>query len=181
MPDAITLLKSDHETVEAIFKQFEAAGDKAYKAKRKLVDRMIKELSVHAAIEEMVFYPATRELSDDVEDHVLESLEEHHVVKWVLSELEKMDPEHERFDAKVTVLIESVRHHVEEEEKEYFPKVRKLTDKATLEEIGDVLKSAKAVAPTHPHPRSPDEAPANLVNLGAGLVDRIRDAVKGRV
>ena len=181
MPDAITLLKSDHDTVEALFKKFEKAGPTAYKSKRKLVDQIIKELSVHAAIEEMVFYPATRELSDDVEDHVLESLEEHHVVKWVLSELDGMDPEHERFDAKVTVLIESVRHHVEEEEKEYFPKVRKLADRKLLTEMGDVMVSAKKVAPTHPHPRSPDEAPANMANLAVGLLDRIRDAVSARV
>jgi hemerythrin superfamily protein len=169
MSDAITLLKSDHATVEALFKQFESAGEKAHKAKRKLVDRMIKELSVHAAIEEMVFYPATKE-----------SLEEHHVVKWMLSELEGMDPEHERFVAKVTVLIENVRHHVKEEEKDYFPKVRKLSDRSTLADIGDVLEKAKKVAPTHPHPRSPDEPPANLASLATGLVDRIRDFVAAR-
>lgn len=180
MPDAITLLKSDHKTVDALFKQFEAAGDRAYAAKRKLVDKMIKELAVHAAIEEMVFYPATKELSPDVEDHVLESLEEHHVVKWILSELDGMDPKHERFDAKVAVLIESVRHHVEEEETEYFPKVRELTDRKTLNEMGGVLVDAKKVAPTRPHPRAPDEAPANLANLATGLVDRIRDAVARR-
>jgi hemerythrin superfamily protein len=180
MPDAITVLKADHDKVDAIFKQFEASGDKAYKAKRKLVDSMIKELAIHAAIEEMVFYPATRELSEAVEDHVLESLEEHHVVKWLLSELDGMDPEHERFDAKVTVLIESVRHHVEEEEKDYFPKVRKLADRATLQEMGDVLVKAKKVAPTRPHPKAPDQAPANMANLATGLVDRIRDAVAGR-
>jgi hemerythrin superfamily protein len=178
MPDAITLLKSDHQAVEALFKQYEAAGDRAYKAKRKLVDRIIRELSVHAAIEEMVFYPATRELSGEVEDHVLESLEEHHIVKWVLRELDGMDPQHERFDAKVTVLIENVRHHVKEEEKDYFPRVRKLTDKATLEDIGEVLESARKTAPTHPHPRSPDEPPGNLANLAAGLFDRLRDAVR---
>ncbi|MBA2282434.1 MAG: hemerythrin domain-containing protein [Acidimicrobiia bacterium] len=180
MPDAITLLESDHEVVEGLFKQFEAAGPKAYKAKQKIVDKIIRELAVHAAVEEMVFYPATRELSPDVEDHVLESLEEHHVVKWILSELDGMDPQHERYDAKVTVLMESVRHHVEEEEKEYFPQVRKLSDRPTLEEMGEVLASAKKVAPTRPHPRSPDEPPANLANLAAGLLDRIRDTVSGR-
>ena len=79
---------------------------------------------MHAAIEEQVFYPVARATVPDTEDIALESLEEHHIVKWVLSELDGMDPAAERFDAKVTVLIENVRHHVEEEESEFFPKVR---------------------------------------------------------
>src|SRR6266511_4156089 len=110
--DAISLLKDDHKTVEALFKKFERAGERAHKTKRKIVDQIIAELSVHAAIEEQAFYPTTRTRVKAVEDEVLESLEEHHIVKWTLSELENMDAEDERFDAKVAVLIESVRHHV---------------------------------------------------------------------
>src|SRR5690349_2792933 len=97
--DAITLLKNDHKTVEALFKRFEKAGDRAHAQKRKIVDQIIEELSVHAAIEEQVFYPVARGAVPETEDIALESLEEHHVVKWVLSELEDMDPKHERFDA----------------------------------------------------------------------------------
>ena len=85
----------------------------AYVEKRSVVDKIIEELSIHAAIEEQLFYPVTRATVPDTEDIALESLEEHHIVKWVLSELDGMDPEDERFDAKVTVLIENVRHHVE--------------------------------------------------------------------
>jgi biotin synthase-related radical SAM superfamily protein len=92
--------------------------------KRKIVDRIIEELSGHAAIEEQVFDPVTRATVPAVEKVALESLEEHHVVKWLLSELEDVDPEDERFDAKVRVVIESVRHHVREEESEYFREVR---------------------------------------------------------
>src|SRR4051812_21522690 len=114
--DAITLLKNDHKTVEKLFKAFEKAGDGAKVRKRELVDKIIEELAIHAAIEEQVFYPAIRELVPESEDMVLESLEEHHIVKWTLSELEALSPENERFDAKVIVLTESVRHHVEEEE-----------------------------------------------------------------
>ena len=87
--DAITLLKKDHETVEKLFKRFEKTGDGALAERRKIVDRIIEELSVHAVIEEQLFYPVTRATVDDVdEDIVLESLEEHHVVKWLLDELE---------------------------------------------------------------------------------------------
>src|SRR5205807_6075539 len=112
-------------------------------------------LSIHAAIEEQVFYPAVREAAPDEKDLVLESLEEHHIVKWVLSELDGMVPSDERFTAKVTVLIENVRHHVEEEEGELFPEVRKAMKRKELEELVQALEAAKKVAPTHPHPRTP--------------------------
>jgi hemerythrin superfamily protein len=177
--DAITLLKQDHETVESLFSKFEAAGDRAKKTKRDLVDRMIRELSVHAVIEEAVFYPAVRGCSDELRDHVLESLEEHHVVKWLLSELDGMAPDHERFDAKVTVLAESVRHHVKEEEREFFPKVRKAFDRSALNELGEMLETAKKTAPTHPHPKAPDEPPGNVVSgVVSSFVDRVRDTAR---
>ncbi len=160
--DAITLLKNDHKTVEKLFKQFEKTKETEPKARRKLVDQMIEELSVHATIEEQVFYPAVREDVPDTEDIVLEGLEEHHIVKWTLSELKDMDPEHERFEPKVTVLIESVRHHVEEEEGEMFPEVRKALGRKRLGQIGDSMEQAKKIAPTKPRPKAPDTPPGNV-------------------
>lgn len=178
--DAITLLKDDHKTVEKLFKRFERAGDEAYAEKREIVDRIIEELSVHAEIEEQFFYPVVRATVPDTEDTTLESLEEHHVAKWVLNELDGMDPEHERFDAKVTVLIENVRHHVEEEEQDLFPKVRDELGRGALAELGEALEAAKALAPTHPHPASPDTPPGNLIaGAAAGVADRITDTVSG--
>jgi len=178
--DAITLLKKDHRSVEKLFKRFEHAGDKAYTEKRNLVDRMIEELSQHAAIEEQVFYPVARATVSGTEDIALESLEEHHIVKWLLSELEGMDPRDERFDAKVTVLMENVRHHVEEEEDDFFPKVREQLGRNDLKEVGEALAEAKEGAPTHPHPRSPDTPPANLVSgAAAGVIDKVGDTVSG--
>src|SRR6187402_742771 len=100
--DAITLLKDDHKSVERLFKRYEKAGDRAFVEKREIVDRIIEELSRHAAIEEQLFYPVARATVPETEDITLESLEEHHIVKWVLSELETLDPSDERFDAKVT-------------------------------------------------------------------------------
>jgi hemerythrin superfamily protein len=178
--DAITQLKDDHKTVEALFKRFEKAGDGALVAKRDIVDRIIEALSVHAAIEEQLFYPVTRATVPDTDDIVLESLEEHHIVKWVLSELEDMDPADERFDAKVTVLIENVRHHVEEEETDYFPKVREELGRNALNDLGEAMEAARKVAPTRPHPRSPDTPPGNLVvGAAAGVADRVGDTVSG--
>jgi hemerythrin superfamily protein len=178
--DAITMLKDDHKTVEKLFKDFEQAGERAYVTKRGLVDRIIEELSVHAAVEEQFFYPVTRATVPEVEDDALESLEEHHVVKIVLAELETMNPEDERFDAKVNVLIENVRHHVEEEEDEYFPKVRAELGRNALNDIGDAMAEAKKTAPTKPHPESPQEPPANfVVGAVAGVADRVTDTVHG--
>ena len=178
--DAITLLKDDHKTVENLFKRFEKAGDRAFVEKRELVDRIIEELSKHAAIEEQLFYPVTRATGPETNGIALESLEEHHIVKWVLSELDDMDPENERFDAKVTVLMENVRHHVKEEEGTYFPMVRDELGRNSLGELGDALAEAKKTAPTHPHPTSPDTPPGNIVaGTVAGAVDQIRDTVTG--
>jgi hemerythrin superfamily protein len=178
--DAIRLLKDDHKAVEQLFKRFEKAGDNAYTEKRAVVDRIIEELSKHAAVEEQLFYPVVRATVPKTDDIALESLEEHHVVKWVLSELETLDPRDERFDAKVTVLIENVRHHVEEEEDEFFPKVRDELGRNALDDLGSAMEAAKNIAPTHPHPRSPDTPPGNLVaGPAAGVVDRIGDTVSG--
>ena len=177
--DAITLLKDDHKTVEKLFKRFEKAGDSAYKEKRTVAEKIREELSRHAAVEEQLFYPVVRATVDGVEDITLESLEEHHIVKWVLSELDDMDPKDERFTAKMTVLIENVHHHVEEEEDELFPKVREQLGRKDLRELGEAMEAARRIAPTHPHPRQPDTPPGNIVGgAAAGIADRVGDGAK---
>ncbi len=178
--DAITLLKQDHKAVAKLFRQFEKATQPAQQ--RKLAQQVIEELSVHAAIEEMVFYPAVRDRVPKAEDTVLESLEEHHIVKWVLSELDDMEPHHERFKAKMTVLMESVRHHVKEEESELFPEVRSVLKRKELAELGEAMEKAKKAAPKRPHPRAPDTPPGNLVvGTAAGVVDKAKTKVKDKV
>jgi hemerythrin superfamily protein len=148
--DAIVLLKDDHKTVEKLFKQFEKAGEDAPEQKRKLVDSIIEELTIHTYIEEEIFYPAARTAAPETKDHVLESVEEHHVVVWLLSELAGLDPSDETFDAKVTVLAENVRHHVEEEEEDWFPEVRKAMGRKRLQELGERMIAAKSDAPRDP-------------------------------
>jgi hemerythrin superfamily protein len=181
--DAITLLRQDHRTVERLFKEFEKLHKKEAPARERkdIVNQIVKELSVHAVIEEQVFYPTVRKEVEDAGDEVLEALEEHHVVKWLLSELDAMSGAEERFDAKTIVLIESVRHHVEEEEGELFPTVREALGRKRLQEIGEQMEQAKKVAPTRPHPGAPDEPPGNLLaSPGAAVVDRLRDVMTGR-
>ena len=179
--DAITLLKQDHKAVKSLFSQFDKLGDSAYTKRRQIVDKIIEELSIHAAIEEQFFYPAARAAVEDARDEVLESLEEHHVVKWLLSELDDMDPKAERFVAKVTVLKENVLHHAEEEETELFPKVRSAMGRKALQELGEKLELGKKTAPTRPHPKAPDVPPANLVTGPAtAAVDKGRSFLRGR-
>ena len=168
--DAIALLKADHRSVEQLFKQFETAGDRAFATKAKVVSEIIRELSVHAEIEESVFYPAAAKATTQTKSMVLESLEEHLGAKRILADLEEMEPTDERFDAKVTVLIEQVRHHVSEEEEDLFPKVADGLNPERLDELGDELEKAKAVVPTRPHPNAPDTPPDNAV---AGLVSGV--------
>ncbi len=158
--DALALLKKDHDEVEQLFKTFESLGEGAAKRRRQTVDKMIEALSRHAAIEEQVFYPQVRRSMPDATPDVLEALEEHHIVKWTLNELKDMEPTDERFGAKVTVLMESVRHHVKEEETELFPKVRKAISRVELQDLGTSLAAAKTAAPTEPHPRAPIRRPA---------------------
>ena len=176
--DAIALLKADHRTVEQLFTRYEQTGARAYAAKRQVVDRIIKELSVHSAIEEQIFYPAVKHVLQETEEQVLESLEEHRLVKIMLAELEDMDPKDERFDAKVTVLMENVRHHVKEEEDEMFPTVRNSVTAASLRELGETMRDAKGTVPDRPHPHAPDEPPGNVIaGAGAMLVDNAKEAV----
>jgi hypothetical protein len=99
-------------------------------------------------------------------------------VKLALSELEKMEPEEERFAPKMMVLIENVRHHVKEEEGEMFLKVRKAMKPKQLEALGEQLEEAKKSAPTRPHPAVPEEPPGNMI---AGGVAAVMDAGKGAV
>jgi hemerythrin-like domain-containing protein len=178
--NATSLLKRDHKAVEALFKKFERAGENAGRLKRQTMDRIIHELSQHAAVEEQVFYPIARRVLKDEEDLVLEALEEHHVVKWTLSELEGMDPDNERFEPKAKVLFESVRHHVEEEETELFPKLNKAMSSEQLDALGTAITKAKRLAHTRPHPRAPDSPPANIL-LGpvAKAIDLAKDAIRG--
>jgi hemerythrin superfamily protein len=171
--NALIVLKQDHNNVEELFSRFEhlAADDVA--TKRHVADKIIEHLAVHAAVEEQVFYPAVRAANEDAEDVVLEGLEEHHVVKWTLSELETLPATDERFAPKMRVLMESVRHHVEEEENDLFPKVRDALTNEQLEEMGEAISRAKATAPVRPHPRQPDTPPLNLLlGLPIAILDR---------
>src|SRR3954469_8083816 len=148
--DAIVHLKDDHKEIRRLFREFEKAGDDAHTAQGRLVDQIIELLTVHTYIENEVMYPRVRTLLPDLEDDVLESYEEHHVADVLVMELAGMDPSDERFDAKTTVLIESVEHHMEEEEQDWFPQVRAGLGRNQLQDIGAEMIEKRATAPRRP-------------------------------
>src|SRR3712207_2190434 len=146
--DAIVLLKEDHKTVKRLFKEFQSASGSTRKAK--LVEEILAELTVHTYLENEVMYPSVRKALPDLEDDVLESYEEHHVADVLIMELSMMSPDDERFDAKTTVLIESVTHHIEEEESDWFPKVRAGMGRKDLQELGAQMLTLREKAPRRP-------------------------------
>jgi hemerythrin-like domain-containing protein len=148
--DAIVLLKDDHREIKKVFADFQKAGDGAEKTKQRLVDKMIELLTVHTYLENEVMYPRVRALLPDLEDDILESYEEHHVADVLVVELAGMSASDERFTAKTTVLIENVTHHIQEEEDEWFPQVRKGLGRKTLQEIGQEMVDARKSAPRRP-------------------------------
>lgn len=121
---ATALLKKQHKSVGRLFGELKKRKGKA---RRKVMEQISEELAHHMAIEEAIFYPAVRALDTQKTDEMIpEAIEEHHVVKLVIAEIPRLDPEDERFEAKMTVLEELIEHHVEEEEAEMFKAAAKL-------------------------------------------------------
>ena len=119
-PDAIDLLKTDHDSVKELFDRFKKAGDRRSKAR--IANQAITALKIHTAIEEEIFYPAVRQRVG--KDVMNEADEEHHVAKVLIRELEEMDGSGDHFDANFNVLAENVRHHIKEEERKMLPKAQ---------------------------------------------------------
>lgn len=142
--DAIDLLIGDHNRVRGLFAQFKAAHESDdVPAAAEAVDKAIADLEAHTTIEEEIFYPETRELSDEIEETTAEGIEEHHVVKVLIAEIRQQDVGSEVWAAKVQVMIENVEHHAEEEETELFPKIRSHSSADFRSELGARLESRK--------------------------------------
>ncbi len=147
--DAIVLLRNDHKEVRALFREFQAPRTTSAR-KGSIVTKVIELLTVHTFIENEVMYPQVRQLLPTLEEDVLESYEEHHVADVLVMELSMLQPGDERFEAKTSVLIENVTHHMDEEEQDWFPKVREGLGRKKLQELGEQLLEAKARAPHSP-------------------------------
>lgn len=136
---ATDLLKKQHRQVEKLFKQCEKTEDP--RQRRQLMDEIANALKLHTSLEEKVFYPAVREMgTSKAEEMIDEAFEEHHVVDLVVAELPQVDPQDERFEAKMTVLSELVKHHVEEEEGEMFPMAEKKLGAERMKELAQEME-----------------------------------------
>lgn len=148
--NVIDLLKKDHDLVSDLFKQYEKEkeGSDSDEKKQSLANQICQELTVHATVEEELFYPvvearAGQDKDEEAEDGVLEADEEHALVKILVSEIQEMSPSDKQYDAKVKVLMDMVEHHVEEEEGELMPRSRKLIEKEELEALGQQVEARK--------------------------------------
>jgi len=141
--DALALLVADHEKVRSLFKQFEGLTDRAVVTKKKIADQICEELSIHAEMEEAVFYPAVRDLIED-SDLMDEALVEHEGAKYLIAQIREMQPGDDLYDARVKVLSEQIEHHVKEEEGEMFSKIRKHKKSIDLMALGQEMTAFRA-------------------------------------
>ncbi len=178
--DVVDVLSADHREVEAIFVELESRQGTP-EHRRQLADVMIAELIRHAIAEEAYVYPTARKAlpdGDQVADH---EISEHADAERTMKELESLDPSDPRFDQLLAHLTSTIRHHIQDEEGDLFPRLRAAVAREEMVELAGKVQSAKKTAPTRPHPAAPDRPPANKMLVpGAGLVDRLRDALSGR-
>ena len=147
--NAIDLLTQDHQVVRGLFQQFRSAHEDEDDARMvEIAGQVVAELEVHTTIEEEIFYPAVRTADEELAESVDEGIQEHHVVDVLMNELRDTEDGGDEWVAKMTVLIENVEHHADEEEQEMFPEAREQFDDARLDELGQELeqrqRSAKA-------------------------------------
>lgn len=177
--DVVGVLTHDHREVQELFAEVEVTTDPA--KLRKLTDQIITELIRHSAAEEQYLYPAVRDHIPGGEALADKEIEDHNKVEAALKTLEKMDTEDPNFVHTFRQMSNEVRAHIKEEEADLFPQLQEHTTPDQLRELGGKIQSAKKLAPTRPHPSTPDTPPLNKVlGAGAGLVDRIRDKLTHR-
>jgi hypothetical protein len=140
--DALQLLKQDHEEVKGLLEKLDSTTERGVKTREELFTRVTRELEVHEAIEEEIFYPALKE-HPKAKELVLEAYEEHHVVDTVMAEIRELPYDDETWGAKLTVMKENVEHHIEEEEQEMFEQARDVFSKDELEELGARMEERK--------------------------------------
>jgi hemerythrin superfamily protein len=181
--DVVDLLTADHREFERIFQQLEglrgATDEASVQRKRELVDEVTIGLVKHSVAEETQVYPRVEKKID--EDEAEHSKEEHAEAEETMKRLERMDADDPEFDGAVAELVREIRHHAQEEESRMFTELRSTFSRAELVEMAEKVESVKKLAPTRPHPMTPNEPGVRTV-LGpvAGLLDHLRDAVSGR-
>lgn len=174
--DPIQSLIDDHRKVESILVAFEQGEIGPDDQK---IELLVRELSIHAAVEEVVVYPGFHAASGLGDTLVPQNLQEHQLVKELLIDIERSSSV-DRVPL-LTALAAYVRAHVEHEEGSMFPKLRRFASDQELADMGEALERTRKIAPTHPHPHAPRDAPAVVpAGVAAGLLDKARDALHRR-
>ncbi len=177
--DVVDILISDHRDVTALIGEIWSVRDTMIR--RDLTDTAISELVRHAVAEEMYVYPAMRKHLPDGEKAVEHDIEEHKELERAMKRLESVDVSSAEFDAALRQLETLLADHVQDEESEQFPELRRRIPREELAELAGKVQNAKKLAPTRPHPAAPNsELFHKLVGPGVGLVDRLRDKLTGR-
>jgi hemerythrin superfamily protein len=149
--NAIALLKADHAAVKKLFGQEERATKQDDEKKQSIFDQIRVALTVHATIEEEIFYPAVKKArSEHVKEEVREGYEEHKQIKALLAQIADITPDDETWDMKLKVLKEDVEHHVKDEEDEMFPDAKKFLGEKRLMELGTELYARKQYLEENP-------------------------------
>jgi hemerythrin superfamily protein len=177
MGDGLDLLMDDHRALEQLHQELRSTGD--VRDRTRVARDVVRELSVHATVEEQHLYPMVREVLDDGDELADHALDEHQEIKELLLEVDRADADDPALVSRVDELMTAVGHHVQEEEGELFARLRRAVDGQRLRELGDQMEKAKGAAPTRPHPRAPNTPPGNLLaGPAAALVDKARDAAE---
>ncbi|MFY9808389.1 MAG: hemerythrin domain-containing protein [Pseudonocardiaceae bacterium] len=177
--DAIELLCHDHRMVEQLFRDYQAARSDIQR--RGVVEIAVRELSKHAALEELMFYPLAKKVLPDGHKEIDEHLAEHMSVKKTLLALDQLSAGDDQTDGLMAELQREIEHHVADEEGDLMPKMREAVDQQALDELGQALDKAKQTAPSRPHPHAPDQLPGlALAGPVAAIYDRLRDRLQGR-
>ena len=181
--DVVDLLSADHRDFDRLFRELEAlagrTGEDDLRRKRELVDEVTIGIVKHSVAEETQVYPRVEAELD--RDEAERSKHEHGEAEETMKRLERMDPGDAGFDAEVATLAREIREHVVHEEGRMFAELRQGFSADRLAEMARDVERVKAIAPTRPHPMTPNEAGVRTV-LGpvASLLDHLRDAVSGR-
>jgi hemerythrin superfamily protein len=165
--DAIALLKADHDKVKKLFKEFERLHeDESDDEAQEVATQICNELTIHATVEEEIFYPEVRQAIDD-DDLVDEAEVEHASAKELIAQIQQMTPGDDKFAAKVMVLGEYIDHHIKEEQNEMFPKAKKA--KVDMADLGERIAARKQElkAEMGIEDQADDEAPASRGNRGS--------------
>jgi hemerythrin-like domain-containing protein len=177
--DVVDVLTADHREFLDLVAQIKKTPETD--RRRDLADILIAELVRHAVAEETHVYPAMRTHLPDGDEAAEHDTEEHKELERVMKELEGLDPTDARFTAVLDELEQNLRHHVEDEEGEQFPALRRHIPREDLVALAGKVETTKRVAPTRPHPSAPNTKLFHLLaGPGVGLVDRLRDRLTGR-